>query len=95
LLKAGFASSDTDTSAGNSKIFSSLLANHLFSLGQSVDGDLYFDAASGQFTQADLNVDSEMQTLPDTDEPSTPDGFMNFSGTLRFKLSQVIASKAP
>jgi hypothetical protein len=99
-LKAGFDTSDTDTSgdasANNSKIFTSLLANHLFSLGQTVDGDLYFDTTAGQFIQANLNVDSEMQTLPDTDEPSTPDGFMNFSGTLRFKLSQVIAgTKTP
>jgi hypothetical protein len=100
ILKAGFGSSDADTnddaSADNSNMIASMLANHLFSLGQTVDGDLYFDATAGQFIQADLNVDSEMQTLPDTDEPSTPDGFLNFSGTVRFKLSQVVAgTKAP
>jgi len=99
-LTAGFGSSDADTSddatANNPKIFTSMLANHLFSLGQTVDGDLYFDATAGQFIQADLNVDSAMQTLPDTTEPSQPDGFMNFSGTVRFKLSQVVAgTKAP
>jgi len=99
-LIAGFGSADTDTSddasADNPKMFTSMLVNHLFSLGETVDGDLYFDATAGQFSQADLNVDSEMQTLPDTDEPSTPDGYMNFSGTVRFKLSQVVAgTKAP
>jgi hypothetical protein len=95
ILKAGFAPSDADTSddasADNSKMLANMLANHLFSLGQTIDGDLYFDATAGQFIQADLNVDSEMQTLPDTNEPSQPDGFMNFNGTVRFKLSQVVA----
>jgi hypothetical protein len=36
-----------------------------------------------------LNLDTQLQTLPNTAEPSTPDGFMNFSGSVRFKLFQV------
>lgn len=81
-----------NASASSSKLFSSMLGNHLFNLGQTVDGDLYFDAATGQFIQVDLNIDSEMQSFPSMDGPSTADGFLNFKGTIRFKLSQVLKS---
>ena len=79
-------------SSESSKLFTSMLADHTFSFGQSVDGDLYFDAVAGQFIQANLNIDSEMQTMPKSDGPSTPDGFFNFHGTMRFKLTNVIKS---
>jgi hypothetical protein len=72
------------------KVMKDMLSNHLFSFGQTVTGDLYFDAVAGQLVQADLNLDSQLQTLPDATEPSTPDGFINFSGSVRFKLSQVV-----
>jgi hypothetical protein len=78
-----------DKSPGMTKALKDMLANHLFSFGQTVTGDLYFDAVAGQFVQADLNLDTQLQTLPNTAEPSTPDGFMNFSGSVRFKLFQV------
>lgn len=101
-FKAGFGAADTgtdttdDNSADTAKMLTDMFTNHLFSLGQTVDGDLYFDSQAGQFVQADLNLDSQLQTLPDTDEPSAPDGFMNFNGTVRFKLSQAVAgTKAP
>jgi hypothetical protein len=97
-FKAGSGAADAtdDASAGTANMLTNMFSNHLFSLGQTVDGDLYFDTQAGQFTQADLNLDSQLQTLPDTGEPSTPDGFLNFSGTVRFKLSQVVAgTKAP
>jgi hypothetical protein len=88
------ASDDSDEKPSSvTKALKDMLTNHLFSLGQTVDGDLYFDTQAGQFVQADLNLDSQLQTLPDTNEPSTPDGFMNFSGTVRFKLSQVIKAQ--
>lgn len=95
-FKAGFDAAGTsepddtdDTSSNMTKMLKSMFANHLFSFGQTVDGELYFDAQAGQFVQADLNLDSQLQTLPSTTGPSEPDGFMNFSGTVRFKLAQV------
>lgn len=93
-FKTGFGTADANVnitegkSSDTTKMLTDMLSNHLFSFGQTMDGDLYFDAAAGQFIQADLNVDSQLQTLPDLNEPSTPDGFLNFSGTIRFKLSK-------
>ncbi|MEO6907254.1 MAG: hypothetical protein ABI210_05125 [Abditibacteriaceae bacterium] len=96
-LISAFSPVDTnnsaDSSSKKSKMLGGMLANHLFSLGQSVEGDLYFDTQAGHFVQADLNLNSEMQTIPDTTEPSQPDGFLNFKGTVRFKLAQVLATK--
>lgn len=89
---SGIADANDDASTGATDMLANMFSNHLFSLGQTVDGDLYFDTQAGQFTQADLNLDSQLQTLPDTGEPSAPDGFLNFSGTVRFKLSQVLKS---
>lgn len=94
-FKTGFGAADVNTdttddkSSSTTNMLNDMFTNHLFSFGQTVDGDLYFDAAAGQFIQADLNLDSQLQTLPDLTEPSAPDGFMNFNGTVRFKLSKV------
>ena len=100
-LKAGFGVADADAdadatddkSSSTTKLLTDMLSNHLFSFGQTVDGDLYFDTQAGHFVQADLNLDSQLQTLPSTDGPSTPDGFVNFSGIVRFKLSPAVAAK--
>jgi len=97
-FKTGFGVADADADSADdksstTKILNDMFSNHLFSFGQTVDGDLYFDTQAGHFVQADLNLDSQLQTLPSTDGPSTPDGFMNFNGSVRFKLSQVVAAK--
>jgi hypothetical protein len=90
-LTAGFGASAGNSD--NSGELGGMLSKHLLSLSQTVDGDLYFDAGAGQLIQADLNLNTDAQTLPNTGQPSEPDGSFGFNGTLRLKLSQVINAK--
>jgi|GEM_PF-6958343 len=68
--------------------YADVLSKHVLSFTQNVDGDLYFDALEGHFAQANLNIDAKAKTLPRNDKNSAADGFMDFDGTVRFKLAQ-------
>ena len=66
--------------------YADVLSKHVLSFTQSMNGDLYFDALEGHFTQANLNIDAKAKTLPRDDKNGTADGFMDFDGMVRFKL---------